>query len=492
MSTPLIKNTLYLTIASTAQKVIAFTYFAYLSSFFGAGETGAYFVALGIITTLAVFEDLGLTSVLIREVAKKDFKPDHWLQRVMGVKLITIPIVVVLAIFGFDAIAQVMKWLGSTAEVDTAVKTYVQIGAAIMVADTLSLSFFGVLRGLKDLRHESLGIFIGQMLTAGLGMFFMLTGMATMPLILLALMVGSIWNLCYSFVILVKRLGLPAFKPSFVGMPAIIKMAGAFFIGAVFVKLMSYFDSFLLITLDGKEAVGNYAVAYKFTYAFQFLPLVFVAALYPEMSSKESTGERLKKITLDAFWYMMLIGSPIIFGLWAIAPSLIDTLYDLSEYGSSIIILQTLVFVLFFIFLDFPLGSLLNAKDRQLTKTIITGVSMGVNIIANILLVPTFGGVGAAIAALCTFGVMLILDWWFARDLMQIGLLELGKQIGPLVFAGFVMGVVVVVLREYLPLPALLLVGAVVYPLVAWLLGGIDKRHLDVLKRLVYVKKKSV
>ncbi len=475
------RNTVYLTLASSLQKVIAFLYFAYLSNYFGASETGAYFVALGIVTTLAVFEDIGLTSVLIREIAKRDFEPGVWLRRVMGVKLITIPLLLMVAWFGMNFLPEGMR-------PEASVVLYVRLGVGLLIADTLSLSFYGVLRGKKQLKYESWGIFIGQMVTAVFGGVLMLMDVATMPLIILALTLGSVWNLGFSLWHVGRQFGWRGFVPSFEGSWKMARMALAFFIGAFFVKLMSYFDSYLLMLFNGSATVGQYAVAYKFTYAFQFLPLVFVAALYPEMSEREATGERLKRITLDSFWYMMFLGAPIVFGLWATAPKIIDTFYRMEEYGGAVIILQVLVFVLFSIFLDFPLGSLLNAKDRHVAKTVITGISLVVNVVANIILIPLYGGVGAGISALITFVVMLILDAYIARSIVVISLKEVLSAIGPVLLAGCIMGIMVRMLLVALPLPVLVIVGAVAYLTVAWLLGGIGAHHVRQLKSLIYGK----
>lgn len=487
--TALVKNTAYLTLASTAQKAIAFLYFAYVSDYFGTATTGAYFVALGIVTTLAVLEDLGLTSVLIREIAKDSFDPKRWMRAVMGVKLVTVPIMVLVSLFGLRVIGAALGLVPGAPVVDAEVELYVQLGIGLLIADTLSLTFYGVLRGVKDLRFESIGIFIGQLLTAGIGGALIFTGQATLPLILMALTVGSVWNIFFAGYFVAKRLGLGAFVPSFSLAVPMLKMAVAFFIGALFVKLMSYFDSAVLLLTHGKEEVGVYAVAYKFTYAFQFLPLVFIAALYPEMSSPEQAPGRLRKITLDSFWYMALIGVPIVFGLWAIAPQLIDLFYDVDEFGGSILALQVLVFVLLFIFADFPLGSLLNAKDRQGVKTVITGVSLLVNVIANVILTPKFGAVGASVSAIITFVVMLALDWIYARDLVDLSIWEIVRRTGGLFAAGAVMGLAVYLIQFEVSVLVAVPFGAVVYLGLAWLFGGIHAEYLEKVSGWIYARR---
>lgn len=130
-----------------------------------------------------------------------------------------------------------------------------------------------------------------------------------------------------------KRLRWTAFFPRFENVRAVIVAAFPFFLAAVFVKIYSYVDSFTLKAVIGDAAVGLYSVAYKLTYAFQFLPLAFIGALYPRMSSLANSPVDLKKTFLDAQWYLALLVAPIVFGIAALAPEIIRTVYG-TVYGN--------------------------------------------------------------------------------------------------------------------------------------------------------------
>ena len=70
MTRMLAKNATYLTLASTGQKVVAFLYFLFLARVMQPENTGAYFLALSITIIFSVIADFGITSVVIREIAK--------------------------------------------------------------------------------------------------------------------------------------------------------------------------------------------------------------------------------------------------------------------------------------------------------------------------------------------------------------------------------------------------------------------------------------
>lgn len=469
----LARNTLYFSLAAVGQKAIAFIYFTIVARYFGQEGTGDYFLALAIVLICAVLIDLGMSGLMIREVAKKAEDAKDWARTMIGWRVITIPVAIGVAILapillGYDTQLTHLVWLATI----------------VMSADSISLAMYGILRGLHNLKYESLGIFVGQSLTAGLGIFLIATDQATLPLLILALIIGSSWNMLFSSINVVRNLGWQALVPSYKFGTKPIKMAFAFFLATIFVKIYSYVDSLLLEHFIGSSEVGVYAVAYKLTYAFQFLPLAFIAALYPTMSSQAHDANRLKRTLLQSFWYLALIGMPIVFGIWSIAPELIVAVYS-AEFTASILPLQILIFVLIPIFLDFPVGSLLNATGRQHLKTGVMGVAMIINIAVNILLIPTLGAVGASVAGLISFSFLFVAGWYFVQRAIDVTIGDLFKQIGGLVVSAVVMALVVLLLKPMIHFVLAIPLGAIVYLAMAFATRSLTMNHIRSMRALL-------
>lgn len=472
----LASNTLYLTLASIAQKVIAFVYFTIIARFAGVSDTGSYFLALAVVSVMSALGDVGLTSVLIREVSRNHDKAKEWVKNVIGWKMIAIPVAVIASFI----VPEVLNYRQE-------LTLLIRVASLVMVADMISVSLYGALRGLQSLKYEAIGIFIGQTLSATIGTVLIFTGHATLALLIVALLVGSIWNACFSAWHIIRKLGAKALIPSYSFGLTPIKLSFAFFLAAVFVKLYSYIDSITLSAVLGEEAVGIYAVAYKLTYAFQFLPLAFVAALYPTMSRFSKDTETLKNVLLDAFWYLGLIGFPIVFGIWSLSPEIIHAFYG-TAFEPSIIALQVLIFVLLPIFLDFPIGSFLNATNRQATKTALMGITMMINLIANITLIPRFGVLGASIASLISFTFLFVSGWVIVRRILQLSEWQLVKRIGGLLLSAIVMAVIVVITKEFMHFTLAIILGAIVYGACTLFTGSLTVDHLLGLKRLIWKK----
>ena len=463
-----------------AQKVIAFLYFTMIGKFAGISDTGNYFLALSLVTSIGVLDDIGITSVVIRDVAKRPGDAERWARTIVGIKLCTMPITILLAWF-------LPTFFGYSDQI----ALLIRIAIVVMIADTLSLSFYGILRGLHVLSYESLGMFVGQTLTALIGGTLVFSGHATLPLLIAALICGSTWNMVFSITQVIRKTSWRSLLPSWeMGWNPLL-VALPFFLSGFFIKIYSYAEVHMLEIWKGSEAVGAYAAAYKLTYAFQFLPLAFVAALYPSMSANADKPEVLKKTLLKSFWYMALVGSPIVFGIWSLAPEIVIAFFD-KDFTGAILPLQYMIFGLFFIFFDFPLGSLLNATRHQNLKTSIMFGTMIVSVVVNALLIPSLGPLGAAISALISLGGMVVATWIAARRFVPFTIMEAGREVGGSMLAGLLMGLVVVFAKSLVPLWAAVAIGGLAYVVCAVLFRAVTFEQARGLFRLVRPIKPSV
>jgi O-antigen/teichoic acid export membrane protein len=450
--TSIAKNTLYLTVASVGQKVLAFVYFMFIARVMKVDGTGAYFLSLSLTTIFSIVADFGLQPVIIREIAKGR-EVGRLIKTVLGVK---IP----LMILAFLAVVTTSHLLGY----DPLVQQLVLLAAVVMVLDSVSLTFYGILRGQQLLKYESVGVFVGQaliLLFGGSVLYFA----PSLPLLIVALMIGSSFNAIFSLIMVLRRFGIQSLVPVWDNkfVKRVLRIALPFAMAGAFVKVYSYIDTIFLSQFIGESAVGIYAVAYKFTYAFQFLPLAFVAALYPGFSSLlVKDRKKVARLFEDSMWYMMLLATPIVLGIFSIADFIVINFVGM-EFFDSILPLRILIFVLFFIFLDFPIGALLNAADRQVTKTIIMGVTMVVNVILNLILIPIYGVIGATIAALGSFFVLFVAGLYFVPQIISWNPMRLFKRLLPILISGIIMAAVALLLIPYMHTVVVIMVAALVY-----------------------------
>jgi len=109
-----------------------------------------------------------------------------------------------------------------------------------------------------------------------------------------------------------------------------------------------------------------------------------------------------------------------------------------------------LIFVLFPIFLDFPIGSLLNATGHQTTKMKIMVATVILSLVTNFSLIPTFGLVGAAIAAILNFGFMFLAELIVViRIFPEFSIFYTSRIIGKILISGLFMLIIGILIKPF-------------------------------------------
>lgn len=400
------KNAAWLMGATALQKVVAFLTFIVVSHLVGDTQTGVFFYSVAITSIFVSLTDLGMTPVVIRAIAGGRTEGAIRLAAALRAKLVLIP----LAIAG----SLIYAWADGA---DRTIFISVLIACGVMTADSIHLIIYGTLRGRQNLKPEALGMFVGQLLTASLSVTAAYLGAGPIGLVG-ALLAGSLWNVWWSLIQTRGTFQLPSVAWSDLRSLAIEALP--FGLAGLAVKVYSYVDSLFIKSMHGPAAVGWYAVGYKLTYAFQFLPLTLTAALYPAFAAAfaQKNTEELRKTFAGSLRLMAAIGFPLTAGLSALAPKIIPFLYQ-DKFVEAIPSFAILPWVLIPIFLDFPIGSLLNATHRAHQKTGAMIATMIVNVVLNAMLVPRFGPSGAAWAGVGSFWLLYAIGAWLTR--VEIG-----------------------------------------------------------------------
>ena len=396
--------------------------------------------------------DLGLANVLVREVAKFPENAQKLLANVLGLKA-------VLGVVTVAAVLAVARLIGYPPET----RLLIAVAAGVMVLDSIHLVLYAVMRGFQNLRYEAIGVVAGQAVIITTGIVFVLLHLPLVSLVV-ALLCGSVWNVGWSAWIVNRKYGV---KPHLRLDPPVIKffwqVTLPFAFAGIFSRIYSYIDSVMLSRLVSEEAVGYYSVGYKLTFAFQFLPMAFAAAIYPAMSEYYvKNREKLAVVFITAIKYLMLVVVPLTVGTFVLAGPIIHLVYG-PAFDKSVLPLQILTFSLIFAYLYWPCGSLLNACDRQSKNTIVMGATMFSNVILNAFLIPKLAAVGAAWSALASNAILFGVAYYFASRVIVIDKKRLFTITGKIALAGAGMGLIVDLLHPALPFGVVVPLGAVVY-----------------------------
>lgn len=450
--TSIAKNTAFMMIASIGQKLVSLVYFTIIARMIGPENTGLYTSVLAMTTIFVVFVDLGLTNVLIREGARDQGDLQKYFSTILGAKLLC-------GLLSYLAMLITLQLLNFEREF-----TYmVYLSGLTMLFDSLNLSLYGTLRVYHNLKYESLAMFASQVVSLFLGLIFLFFEFPLIYLIL-AFTIPSALNALFAGLIARNKYGL-RIVPSFekVELKKLAVMTVPFAFAAIFGRVYSYVDVIVLKKLAGNLEVGYYSTPSKIIFAFQFIPLTLVASLYPRFSEYYATNkQRLAELFQSSLKYLALIALPISAGIFVLSADIVLTVFG-EKYTNSILPLKILIFSLFFSFASFPIGSFLNATNRQTTQTTITGAVLVLNFILNLILIPKFGAVGAALSALAGNILLAILGYVVIPRIVVISHAFMRKTFIKLIAAAGIMGVAVAVINLYTNFVITIILGVLVY-----------------------------
>jgi O-antigen/teichoic acid export membrane protein len=155
-------------------------------------------------------------------------------------------------------------------------------------------------------------------------------------------------------------------------------------------RFYAYFDSILLFKFIGDRGVGLYQVPFKIIIALQFLPMAFVASLYPAVSSYwQHNREKLAGAFERAVTYCLVLAIPVTFGAIAMSEQIV--LLFKEQFSETSLLLKVSMIAVPFMFLGFPVGTFLNACDRQKRNTINMTVTAFISAGLNFILIPWLG-----------------------------------------------------------------------------------------------------
>lgn len=463
-------NTLFLTIAYTLQKVISFGYFIYYARFIGYLGTGKFVFAVSFATVFGILVDLGLSPVLIREVARTKDKAKDYLTAVFTVKTF-FALIALLAIF---ISINILKYPAET-------KNLVYLAALVMIFESFTLSFYGIFRGLQNLKYEAVGTIIYQLLVLFAGFIGLQLTHKTFVLGL-AIVIGAGGNFLFALINLLIRTEVhPRFKLNFSVMRYLLKMAMPFFLAGIFTKVYAYVDILLLSLLkkadNGDQYVGWYSVAYKLTYAIQFIPIAFNNSIYPRLSALYiQSKELLSKTIENAFRYLIIISLPISLGALVLANK-ITPLFG-SQYTNAIPAFRIAVMGLVFIFINFILSSVLNACNRQTINTLNIGLTVAFNILANLILIPRFNHVGASMAAFLSAIFLFALGFFWTSRQIKYNFFAIIMIFLKVLLASILMAFCVYILQDMLNVFVLVPFGLIIYLILLLLFKGLGWREI--------------
>lgn len=176
-------------------------------------------------------------------------------------------------------------------------------------------------------------------------------------------------------------------------------------LSGIAVSLYMKIDQIMLGQMIGNEAVGIYSAAVRISEVWYFIPMVVVASVFPAIleAKKRSEDEYHNKL-LNLYKLMVAIGLAVAVPMTFLAEPIVVLLFG-PAYVAAGAVLAIHVWASVFVFLGVASGKWFLAENLQALSLQRTAIGAAANIALNLLLIPKFGEVGAAVATVISYAI---------------------------------------------------------------------------------------
>ena len=242
-------------------------------------------------------------------------------------------------------------------------------------------------------------------------------------------------------------------------------------------QVNSNIDIVILGFMRSDEEVGWYSAAYKIILLLIGFGGFLGVAVFPMMSRyyKESI-EKLTKLIYYHFKAMIFFGLPVAVGGIILAPKIINLFYG-GNYRESILAFQILLGYLFLSYAMAPFFFLLQAVGKTRYFLFVAAVAAITNVCLNIILIPKYSLIGAAVATVMSnFVIFIALYVYSSRKIIPV---SISRSFMVAAVASLGMGILIDLID--LNLFADILFGIIFYVSFVVILKGITKEELEYL-----------
>lgn len=254
-------------------------------------------------------------------------------------------------------------------------------------------------------------------------------------------------------------------------------------LGVIYYRL----DTVLLSLFTSIAVVGWYGAAYRLFDTLVFLPnLVILAIMYPIFSKLSTSSEESLKLAIEkSMNFLLFCGIPIAAAMIAAAPNIIGFLYHRADFIPSVPVLQALASGLVFLYVNTIFNTTIMSTKQEKKITIMAAAALVFNLELNLIMIPLFQHVGAAIVTTLTELLLLCIGVAFVpRRLLPFGSLRVAAKA---LIASLVMCLAILALRTF-SIYLLLPVAMLVYLGTATLLATIPREDMKALYRSIRYK----
>lgn len=375
--------------------------------FLGDVKFGELYFATMFVALIGFPVEFGFNQQLTRDVAKDPDKAHAYLWNTLVIKTI-------LWIVLYASILLIAKGLSYGQEEWNLVAI---CGVDLFIGSLVS-TFAALHYAFSRTKFPAIGMMLEKGLSAAAGFVLLKygAGVQVMALVLLGgSVIDGIWVACWFFRLTGLRL---AFDRTIV--IDLVRNSIPFVAYGILGVIYYRIDTVLLSLMASTAVVGWYGAGYRLFDTLLFIPnLIINAIMYPvfsKLSAGDARSQAALKVAIEKSMNLLLICAiPIATFMIAAAPNIIGFLYHRDDFAHSIPVLQGLAPGLLFLYINTLLSNIIVSTRGEKKIPLMAACALVFNLVLNLLLIPRYQHIGAAVVTSLTELLLLCISVLFIQ-----------------------------------------------------------------------------
>ncbi len=410
------KNTFWVAATEFLSRALKFFYVVFAARILGITEYGKLSFALAFTIFFTVFSDLGLSTIIAREVSR-DREKEQWFPTMLSLKaILSLLVTATIILISFFATQ------------DSSIRVVMWILAIYLFIQGIKSVFYPFFSARQRMEYISLLGISEAIIFTGLAFVILFTWPSIKLLSWVYVLSGALGLTLAVLVFNAKiapiriSISFAAWK-KFLAMSLPLGLIG--FLNGVFGSV----DAITLGIFGQINQVGWYSAAYSLFNAV-FLPATVITQVFAPVLSRafKTSKDQLQKAYNFQMEIMIFLAFGFLSGGLALSSKLINFIYK-PTYSPAIFSLNFLLPAAAFLFLGAPLSLLLIACGREKQVFMVSFLAVGANVLLDLILIPILSLYGTAFATFVATLLMFFAFSYFVSTLVPIKLFNVNLGI---------------------------------------------------------------
>ena len=403
------KNTSWLFVEKIFRIITGLFVGIWVARYLGPEQFGLFSYAQSFVALFAVIATVGLDSLLVREMTKHPQKMNilmgtAFILKIAGALITLLLLALSIGFTSNDSYTNTLIFIIASATIFQSLNVidyYFQsqvLSKYVVYANTIMLLISSIIKITLIVFEASLIFFV-----------------YTVVIDSIVLAVGLLY--CY----LKKNQYVITWQFNRLIALSLLKNSWSLIVSGVAITIFIKIDQIMIKEMLNTELVGQYAAATKLTEIWYFIPLVISASIFPAIINAKKQSMHLYHLRLQRMYALMtIIAIAIALPTSLLSDWIINLLFG-AQYNEASNILSIYIWASIFVFFGTARSKWIIIENLQNIALCYLLLGCLINIVANLLLIPSMGIKGAAIATLISqISIALVLPLTHSKTRISV------------------------------------------------------------------------